>query len=65
MHACRTLALPLGMVAVTSAIYTTARLGLAYGLTADVATVTGRPPATLREFLRRNGAADRQAPDPS
>ncbi|MFK5633724.1 NmrA family NAD(P)-binding protein [Ornithinimicrobium sp. LYQ103] len=53
LHARRALRMPLGMVAVTSAIYTSARLGLAAGLTADVQEVTGRPPVTFLEFVLR------------
>jgi hypothetical protein len=47
--------MPWGMVAVTSAIYTVARLGLAAGLTADVRVVTGAAP--LADFARRESAA--------
>ena len=56
-HARGTLAMPWGLVAVTAAIYTTARLGLAAGLTDDVRTVTGHPPGTLAAFARRERAA--------
>ena len=49
------------MVAVTSGIYTTARLGLAAGLTDDVRTVTGRAPTGVRPVLER----DRVAFEPS
>ncbi|MGY1711962.1 NmrA family NAD(P)-binding protein [Geodermatophilus sp. SYSU D00758] len=56
-HARRELGMPLGMAAVTAAIYTTARLGLAAGLTDDVRTVTGRAPATVRQTLTRERAA--------
>ncbi len=45
------------MVAVTSVVYTTARLGLASGLTGDVEAVTGRPPAGIADVLRRERAA--------
>ncbi len=38
------------MVAVTTAIYSTARLGLASGLTDDVRTVLGRPPIGFAAF---------------
>ena len=55
-HARRTLAMPWGLVAVTAAIYTTARIGLAAGLTPDVQTVTGRPPGTLAAFAHRERA---------
>jgi len=48
--------MPWAMVAVTSGIYTVARLGRAAGLTDDVLTVTGRPPLDLRAFVRRERA---------
>lgn len=50
-HARRSMPLP--MVAVTAAIYTTARLGLAAGLTDDVRRVLGRDPISFAEFARR------------
>lgn len=56
-HAHRALGLRWPMVAVTAAIYTTARLGLAAGLTDDVRTVTGRPPTALRDVAERERAA--------
>ena len=49
-HARTTLRMPWPMVAVTTAIYTAARLGLAAGLTDDVEQVTGRAPTSLREW---------------
>lgn len=52
-HATRTLRMPPGMAAVTAAIYTTARLGLADGLSDDVQRVLGEPPASFAEFARR------------
>lgn len=52
----RSLGLPPGMVAVTSAIYTAARLGTAASLTDDVRQVTGRPPTTLATMLHREAA---------
>ncbi len=52
LHARRTLRLPWGMVAVTTAIYTAARLGKAAGLTDDVHQVTGRDPISFDEFAR-------------
>lgn len=55
-HAHRVLGMPWGMVAVTSAIYTVARLGRAGGLTDDVVTVTGRDPVSFREFATREAA---------
>jgi uncharacterized protein YbjT (DUF2867 family) len=62
LHAHRTLGLPWGFAAVTAAIYTTARLGLAAGLTDDVRTVLGRPPTTVREFaVRERGSWEPQA----
>ncbi|SFB48704.1 Uncharacterized conserved protein YbjT, contains NAD(P)-binding and DUF2867 domains [Nocardioides alpinus] len=52
-HARMVLGMPWGMVAVTSAIYTIARLGRAGGLTDDVRVVTGDEPVTFREFAMR------------
>ena len=53
-----------GMVAVTSVVYTTARLGLAAGLTGDVEVVTGLRPARVEDVLRRERAAfERPAAD--
>ena len=52
-HARRVLGMPWGMVAVTSAIYTTARLGLADGLTGDVRAVLGRAPVDFADFVHR------------
>jgi uncharacterized protein YbjT (DUF2867 family) len=52
-HARTTLGMPWGMVGVTCAIYTIARLGRAGGLTHDVHTVTGHPPTSFREFADR------------
>jgi uncharacterized protein YbjT (DUF2867 family) len=56
-HARRQLEMPWGMVAVTSAIYTTARLGLAAGLTEDTQKVLGREPIDLTEFVHREREA--------
>lgn len=56
-HARRTVGMPLGMVAVTTAIYTAARVGQAGGLTDDVAEVLGHPPVTFGEFAEREAAA--------
>jgi len=53
-HARRTLGMPWGMVGVTTAIYTVARLGKAGGLTDDVHTVTGRDPVAFREWAEQN-----------
>ena len=49
--------MPWAMVAVTSGIYTLARLGRASGLTDDVAHVTGRPPTGLAAFVHREREA--------
>lgn len=56
-HARRELDMPWAMVLVTTAIYTTARLGLAAGLTGDVRTVLGRDPNGITEFAHRERAA--------
>lgn len=56
-HARRVLGMPTGMVLVTAAIYTSARLGLAAGLTRDVMAVTGREPLSFDVFARRERAA--------
>ncbi len=56
-HARQVLGMPWGMVVVTTAIYTTARLGLAAGLTDDVRTVLGREPHGITEFAHRERAA--------
>ena len=53
-HARNTLDLPWGMVAVTTAIYTVARVGRAGGITDDVHTVTGHRPRTFAEFAASN-----------
>lgn len=55
-HAHAALGMPWGMVAVTSAIYTTARLGLAAGISDDVRTVLGREPTDFAEFALRERA---------
>lgn len=60
-HARGTLGLPWAMTAVTAGIYTTARLGLAAGLTDDVRTVLGRDPVGLAAVVRR----EREAWDPA
>ncbi len=64
-HARRDLAMPRGFAAVTTAIYTTARLGLAAALTDDVRTVTGRAPGDLRAFADRERAAWTRPADPA
>jgi uncharacterized protein YbjT (DUF2867 family) len=56
-HARRRMRLPWGMVAVTAAIYTTARLGLAAGLTDHVRQVLGRDPIDFTEFAHRERVA--------
>ena len=57
LHARRALHMPWGMVAVTTAIYTAARLGKAAGLTDDVEQVTGRAPTSFEAFAHTH--ADR------
>ncbi|TFD67756.1 NmrA family NAD(P)-binding protein [Cryobacterium ruanii] len=52
-HARRTLGMPWGMVLVTAAIYTTARLGLAAKLSDQVRTVLGRDPIGFAAFAHR------------
>ncbi|NMR20111.1 NmrA family NAD(P)-binding protein [Cellulomonas fimi] len=64
-HARRELDLPVGMVAVTSAIYTAARLGLAAGLSDDVRTVLGRAPVDFADFAHRERGAWERAVAPS
>ncbi|PRZ08856.1 uncharacterized protein YbjT (DUF2867 family) [Isoptericola sp. CG 20/1183] len=56
-HARRELGMPWGMVAVTTAIYTTARLGLADALTTDVQRLLGREPLDFAAFAHRERAA--------
>lgn len=53
LHARRRLAMPWGMVLVTLAIYTTARLGVADGLTRTVRDVLGRDPIRFDQFAHR------------
>ena len=67
-HAHGSLGMPWGMVVVTSAIYTTARLGRAAGLTADVKAVLGRDPIDFAVFAHRQRLAWTHrlaAPDPT
>jgi uncharacterized protein YbjT (DUF2867 family) len=52
-HARTVLEMPMGMVLVTTAIYTAARLGRAGGLTDDVVTVLGRSAVSFEAFARR------------
>ena len=56
-HARTVLGMPGPMVAVTTVLHTTARLGLAAFETDDVLTVTGRAPNTLAAFARRERAS--------
>nr|BFE80675.1 SDR family oxidoreductase [Planobispora longispora] len=56
-HARTALGMPWPMVAVTAAIYTSARFGLAAGLTGDVRAVLGRDPIDLSAFAHRERAA--------
>ena len=55
-HARRTLGMPWGMVLVTAAIYTTARLGMAANLSDTVRAVLGREPISFAEFAHRERA---------
>lgn len=48
--------MPLGLVLVSAAIYTTARLGLADSLTTELVAITGRAPRTFEEFAHRERA---------
>lgn len=52
-HARRDMHMPWGMVAVTTAIYTTARLGMAAGLSDEVREILGREPIDFAEFAHR------------
>jgi uncharacterized protein YbjT (DUF2867 family) len=56
-HARTVLGLPAPMIAVTTVLHTTARLGLAAFETDDVLRVTGKPPTTLAAFAHRERAA--------
>lgn len=51
------LGLPQAMVAATAIIYTTARLGLAAGLSDDLPRLLGRPATTMTSFVRREREA--------
>ncbi|MFB0833671.1 NmrA family NAD(P)-binding protein [Arthrobacter halodurans] len=62
IHARRTLGMPPGMALVTAAIYTTARLGLAGGLTGTVRRVLGRDPIGFAEFAHRERRVWEPAP---
>ena len=57
VRARRDLGLPPAMVAATAAVYTTARLGLAAGLSGDTAALLRRPPTTMAAFVARERAA--------
>ena len=61
-HAHHNLGMRPGMAAVTAAIYTTARLGLAADLTDTVRQVIGREPLSVAETARREAAAWQPAP---
>lgn len=61
-HARTVLGMPWGMVGVTCAIYTIARLGRAGGLTDDVRTVTGNNPTSFRDFAEREATTWAPAP---
>jgi uncharacterized protein YbjT (DUF2867 family) len=61
-HARRTLDMPTTMTVVTAAIYTTARLGMAAGLTDAVQRVTGRAPHGVEQTAHREQAAWRATP---
>ncbi|TFC00999.1 NAD-dependent epimerase/dehydratase family protein [Cryobacterium adonitolivorans] len=63
LHARRRLKMPWGMVFVTLAIYTTARLGMADGLTRTVRDVLGRDPIRFDQFAHREG--ELWAPQPN
>ena len=56
-HARKVLGMQWGMVVVTTAIYTTARLGKAAGLTDTVRVVLGREPIDFPEFAHREREA--------
>lgn len=56
-HARTVLDMPTGMVLITTAIYTAARLGQAGGLSDDVITVLGRHPISFDEFAHRERSA--------
>ncbi|WP_159450209.1 NmrA family NAD(P)-binding protein [Demequina sp. NBRC 110056] len=53
-HARRTLGMPWGMVAVTTAIYSVARAGKADGITDDVLAVTGQPPQSFEQWATQH-----------
>jgi len=53
-HARRVLGLPWGMVGVTTALYTIARLGRAAGVTDDVRLATGTAPISMGQWAAEN-----------
>jgi hypothetical protein len=57
--------MPAGMVAVTMALYITARFGRAAGLTDDVRAVCGRAPIDFSAFVRDTAAVWRPATLPA
>lgn len=57
LRAHRQLRLTPQLIAATSMVYTTARVGLAAGLSDDAATVLGRSPTTMAEFIARERAS--------
>lgn len=61
-HARRTLGMPWGMACVTAAIYTTARFGLASGLSGTVRQILGRDPISFAEFAHREREVWKPAP---
>jgi uncharacterized protein YbjT (DUF2867 family) len=63
VHAHRQLGMPLAMVLVTAAIYTTARLGLAASLTTELTSITGRRPRTFEQFAHRERAVWTATPE--
>ncbi len=60
-HARTDLGMPWPLVALTGVIYTTARLGLADGLSTDVQHVTGRTPESLGSWAARHAEVWRAA----
>lgn len=56
-HAKQRLGMAMGMVLVTTAIYSVARFGKADGVTDDVLTVTGREPVDFRDWAQEHRGA--------
>ncbi|MBO0594378.1 NmrA family NAD(P)-binding protein [Nesterenkonia sp. E16_7] len=54
LHARKRLGMPWGMVCLTIAIYTAARLGRADGISTDLSHVLGRAPRSFAEFAHRH-----------